>query len=542
MRVTWFRASRAGSALLASLLCCSCAKDADFSGYWQGSIDGSWATMSLEQHGQDVAGNLNDMALVGRVDGSSLSFSLIGSEYSCAVAATGSATMSSLEDRDQVQLSYFAGSCGGAFDSSGSLDRLRCASGNLACYPLSWEEWTSYCADGQNDPSNCGTCRVECGDLEVCLVGHCSSTACTGPVPLRAPGTYPATYFLSSLVLADIDGDGLLDAVVMDHAASRLAVLPGTAGGGFASPLATDLARPPLAGAAGDLDGDGRADLVVYATGIYDSPDSEILVLLGRGDGTFRAEQSLPIGSEAYEWPLRPIALADFDGDGVLDFATRIGDVPGVQVRRGLGDGTFGPAHDLALGGAASAVVAADFDGDGRLDLAVGYYSEQPPNVAILLGNGDGSFRPPATFAGVRIPDDIAVGDLDGNGVPDLVVAGSYSYIQPNEYPPVAVLLGKGDGTFAPPVWIVSRGWEVGYAVAVADLDGDGRQDVAVAMGQEFDVILGRGGGAFADPVGFSIRESAYSMGAGDLDGDGAADLVVGNWQDTVEVFLACPR
>jgi hypothetical protein len=93
----------------------------------------------------------------------------------------------------------------------------------------------------------------------------------------------------------------------------------------------------------------------------------------------------------------------------------------------------------------------------------------------------------------------------------------------------------------------VQRQYEVGLALAIADLDGDGHQDVAAAVGGEFEVVLGNGDGTFATGVLFPIptldpRSSggAKSLAAADLDGDGASDLAVLNWEQTVSAFLAC--
>ncbi|PYM87134.1 MAG: hypothetical protein DME09_00365, partial [Candidatus Rokuibacteriota bacterium] len=136
------------------------------------------------------------------------------------------------------------------------------------------------------------------------------------------------------------------------------------------------------------------------------------------------------------------VAMGDFDGDGKPDLAVANGGSNDVSVLLGNGDGTFKPAknYEAGLGGGPLWVAVGDFNLDGKLDLVVANSSSD--SVGVLLGNGDGTFRPSVTFpAGGTAPQSVAVGDFNGDGKPDLAVASYYS----NN---VTVLIGNGDGTF----------------------------------------------------------------------------------------------
>jgi len=141
----------------------------------------------------------------------------------------------------------------------------------------------------------------------------------------------------------------------------------------------------------------------------------------------------------------------------------------------GNGDGTFRSVITYTSAGFANAVAAADLNGDGKADLVVTNASSAVGTVAVLLGNGDGTFQSPVTYSGGSYPDSITIADVNGDGKPDLVVAtGSYTTIGN-----AAVLLGNGDGTFEPLLTFSSLEYGAD-AIAVADVNGDGRPDLLV--------------------------------------------------------------
>ena len=213
-------------------------------------------------------------------------------------------------------------------------------------------------------------------------------------------------------------------------------MLLGNGDGTFAPQVTYAVGTDPNGIVAGDFNGDGRLDLAVTNYG-----DNTVSVLLGNGDGTFEPRSPMRSGT------IRgAIVAGDFTGDGRTDLVVSDGD--GTQILLDNGDGTFQPASTFAPGISGS-LVAADFTGDGRLDLAVAGGGDNG-TVSVLLGNGDGTFAPPVTYAVGTDPIGIVAGDFNGDGRLDLAVANQGQILGSSGG--VSVLLGNGDGTFAPPV------------------------------------------------------------------------------------------
>jgi hypothetical protein len=216
------------------------------------------------------------------------------------------------------------------------------------------------------------------------------------------------------------------------------------------------------------------------------------------------------------------VAVGDFDGDGRLDLAVANNGSDDVSVLLGNGDGTFRPAVSYPVGDFPWSVAVGDFDGDGKLDLAVANAGSH--TISVLLGKGHGKFKAaPDVSAGLG-PVFVAVDDVNGDGKPDLVVASLFSSTS------IAVVLGNGDGTFQAPLNFAAGSGS--RSVAVGDFNGDGKRDLAVANfdSENVSVLLGNGNGTFQAPLNFAAGRNPSSVATGDFNGDGRLDLAVANF------------
>ena len=244
-------------------------------------------------------------------------------------------------------------------------------------------------------------------------------------------------------------------------------------------------------------------------------------------------------------------AVADVNGDGKLDLVVANQCTTGTEgsgctnytgllgVLLGNGDGTFQAAVTYSSGSYdATSVAVADVNGDGKPDLVVTNVCSNSncnpagtPTVDVLLGNGNGTFQTAVTYSLTGYtPLSVVVADVNGDGKPDLVVAiycASISNCNPVGPGAVSVLLGNGDGTFQAAVPYGSGG-NGAQSVAVADVNGDGKPDVLAAnFSGTVGVLLGNGNGTFQTAVTYNSAGSASSVAVADVNGDGKPDLAV---------------
>ncbi|HLJ92849.1 MAG TPA: VCBS repeat-containing protein, partial [Gemmataceae bacterium] len=319
-----------------------------------------------------------------------------------------------------------------------------------------------------------------------------------GDGSFRLPQSYTAGQQPATVATGDFNRDGHPDVAVVTE--GKVLIYLGNGDGTFQSPQSYLGGASALA--AGDFNGDGVLDLAVGGVGT-------VSILVGNGDGTFQA-------GAIYAAQSLGIAAGDFNVDGHTDIASL--DSSGVSVLLNKGDGTFGAARSFMVGsdGGLGSVAVADFNGDGKLDLATG-------NGKLLLGNGDGTFQ-----AGPNLPASgiaIVAGDLNGDNIPDLVMAMvSFNPASPSNT--IAVMLGNGDGTFQ-----AAQHYTVGQspsAIALGDFNGDGIPDLAVADGSGVSILLGNGNGTFQATRSTPAQTGSLyvSLAVGDFNQDGKLDVV----------------
>jgi hypothetical protein len=349
----------------------------------------------------------------------------------------------------------------------------------------------------------------------------------------------------SSIVTADFNGDGIPDIATLDAvdlssntAPGSLSVFIGKGDGTFSSQYATNVETSPISLTTGDFNNDGIPDLLYTGTWTGD-----VVVLLGNGDGTFEAPIIIKSFGFAAAWGF---AVGDFNHDGNQDIATVDGWNGVVSILLGNGDGTFteSPQHPQA-GVNPVLAVTGDLNGDGNLDLVVANVfpsagSQAPSYLTVLLGKGDGTFNAaPNANVGVG-PESILLADFNGDGKLDLAVSNIGTGQGNGSTTNVMVLLGNGDGTFAPP----ASTNVILYATAIAtgDFNGDGLPDLAVTLENNnvpnLYVLLGKGDGTF-DTVEASEPGIATAPTVADFNGDGRPDVAVMDQVSTVHVMLS---
>ena len=322
-----------------------------------------------------------------------------------------------------------------------------------------------------------------------------------------------------SLATAELNGDLLSDLAVVDASQSAVLIELGSGNGTFRSFGTIQTPAQPVAVTVGDFHGNGRqGDLAV----ISGSSTELVTVFLNSGNGRFTSGL---VPSFAISQNPAAFVTADFNRDGKTDVvaATQLGDI---SVLLGTGFGRFVSAKSFATGKGSNYVVAHDLNDDGKLDVAV--VNELSNTVSILLGEGNGSFAPKNDIPVGHQPFSVTVGDLNGDQKPDLVVAnnGHFSDDPGN----ISILLGNGDGTFQPAKNITVG--NIPAFTAIADFNNDGKQDLAVTnfVDNTVSILLGNGDGSFGAPttLSFPAFSQVLQVFAADVDGDHNQDLVVG--------------
>ncbi|MGH8379012.1 MAG: FG-GAP-like repeat-containing protein, partial [Gammaproteobacteria bacterium] len=416
---------------------------------------------------------------------------------------------------------------------------------------------------------NCSGNPIVCTNSVQVLLGNGTGT-------LQTPATYAVGAGPRAVTIAKISGNQTA-VIVANSTDNNLSVLDANNGILSSQQNTYAIGQYSKGIAVADL-GNGQPDIVTTSLG-----SDTINVLLGNGDGTFQPQTAITLGSTI---PIG-IAIADF-GNGHPDAVVANGNGSNVSVLLGNGNGSFGAPASFTTGQYPWAVAVADL-GNGEPDIVTANYCGScAGSISVLLGNGNGTFKPQTAYAVDSNPESVAIGDL-GNGHPDIVTANSGSNS-------ISVLIGNGDGTFKPqvsysiytsstppvsagpvsvaiadlgnghPDVVVAVGGSVTVgalpvasnnvqvftgngdgtlnktpavyytdsaptAVTIADVNGDGKPDVLVATntGGAVDVLLGNGGGTLQKPLAYAIGAGAYALAVVDVNQDNWPDILVPN-------------
>jgi len=337
------------------------------------------------------------------------------------------------------------------------------------------------------------TSAVAIGDLDgdgradIAVASYGMNDAATGAVSVlrnlgdgrfAAAVNYPVFGMPEAIALGDVTGDGKPDLVVQDANRSAISLLRNDGRGGFSGPGNYGTDRYPKDVAIADLNGDGRNDIATA-----NSTGTVSVLISAKPD--FASHVDYPVGKGTGS-----IVAADLNGDGRPDLAVGNWGIPGedgnVAALWNRGDGTFDAAVTYLIGEhrLATGLTAGDLDGDGRVDLAVVDYTSQ--YVLVLSNLGNRSFAPNTQFFAGTEPIAVAIGDIDGMWGPDLVCA---NYVMSGNGT-ANLLMNGGTARFANP-----RQYGAGASpmdVAVGELNGDGRLDIVIAneVGASVSVLL----------------------------------------------------
>ncbi len=321
----------------------------------------------------------------------------------------------------------------------------------------------------------------------------------------------------TSVASADLDQDGRPDLVVSNYGGyappylGSVSVLLANGDGTFAPKRDYRTGDASTTVAIGDLNADGKPDVVVANYGARRAPTGFVSVLLGNGDGTLQPKVDYPTGSEPY-W----VTIGDLNRDEKPDLVVGNWNANSITVLLGVGDGAFTPEVEFLTGGVPKCIAIGDLNDDGIPDLAATAYADT--TVSTFLGVGDGTFTSRIDLYTGWYPKAVAIADLNGDGRSELAVATTDS---------VTIFARLGEGGF-----VASGRYRTGsipWFMAIGDLNADGNRDIVTANAGEssVSVLLGNGDGTFGAHSRYLTGLEPLGVAIEDFNGDARPDLAV---------------
>ena len=381
------------------------------------------------------------------------------------------------------------------------------------------------------------------GNVDLAVVNSLTSTV--GVLLGDGTGTFKPTRGIEvgrtpgGILTGDYNHDGKPDFISSNADASSISVVLGNGDGTFVEAPAFPAGGRPQDMVMADFNNDGVPDLATLSLSI-DGPQS-VSVLLGKPGGGFQPVNTIPIqGSISF------LAAADINQDGHVDLlatnaGTTGGNPGGLIVLLGKGDGTFQPAMNVPVSGKAGAIVVADFNGDGKLDAVISNSVSSAESLVFLPGDGKGGFGVPSniiTFKPLDLVTFLLTADFNGDGKPDV------AFVDVAINATLSVKLGNGDGTFGPAkvVTTVPPTSSI-FAVAIGDFNNDGIADFAVEEGGVIEMLVGDGKGNFVSKGMFpesNLSSFAFiaALVVADFNGDGLLDVAAADgFSDNIVLF-----
>ena len=351
----------------------------------------------------------------------------------------------------------------------------------------------------------------------------------------QATATETANSESDALTLSDFNNDGTLDIALVNYEQSNMIVLLGDGSGAFGNVAiySTGNESQPSAITVGDLNNDGRVDIVVANSG-----NDSLGLFFGNGDGTFINQTTISTGDDSY--PISVI-VGDINNDRMLDIIVANFGMDNVGVFVGNGRGLFGTQLTLSTGNGSEpyAIALGDFNNDNYSDIVVS--NSAAGNIGVFLGNGTANFTQQTTFytGNLSYTIGVAVADYNQDSQLDIAVVNA-------EKANVGLFFGNGNGNFLNQITFSTGSGSYPITIAAADFNADRVADIAITdlVESNVKVFFGDGNGNFGNQITLSTGSDAapYSLAIGDINSDGLPDIAVSNDAETnVDIFLnAC--